>query len=325
MRLAIAFGLVLLLIPTFHQAYAKKIVITATPITAFQPGNPDQTKFGSLTFLGGLILESSNENFGGFSGIRIIEESGKIKAITDKARFLTGNIIRQKGNISGIENARLTRVKAADGRTITGAIDKDAEALELFGDRIVLGYERNDRVVTFREKDHKLFVDPKAKVHDFTGLDFPKNKGPEAVAYDRNNAQLLVITEYTLNDAGNHRAFLIGKDNLPQELSVQNHDSYSITDAAFLPNGDLLILERYYSFFSGVYMRLRRILGKDIKPGNTLDGEVLISVNNNYKIDNMEGLAVSKTDDEGTRLTMISDDNFSKSQQTLILEFLLAN
>ena len=43
-----------------------------------------------------------------------------------------------------------------------------------------------------------------------------------------------------------------------------------------------------------------------------------------YAIDNMEGIAVSKSDDGETRLTLISDDNLRHDlQRTLLLQFAL--
>ncbi len=42
-----------------------------------------------------------------------------------------------------------------------------------------------------------------------------------------------------------------------------------------------------------------------------------------YDIDNMEGLAVHRTDAGDIILTLISDDNFSPLQRTLLLQFRL--
>ena len=54
-----------------------------------------------------------------------------------------------------------------------------------------------------------------------------------------------------------------------------------------------------------------------------LDGEYLLDADLGQEIDNMEGIAVHR--DEGrTILTLISDDNFSFIQRTLLLEFELA-
>jgi hypothetical protein len=43
-----------------------------------------------------------------------------------------------------------------------------------------------------------------------------------------------------------------------------------------------------------------------------------------YQIDNMEGLSVHRTADGALVLTLISDDNFSPLQRTILLQFTLA-
>ena len=43
-----------------------------------------------------------------------------------------------------------------------------------------------------------------------------------------------------------------------------------------------------------------------------------------YQIDNMEGLSVHRAADGALVLTLISDDNFSMLQRTLLLQFTLA-
>ena len=42
-----------------------------------------------------------------------------------------------------------------------------------------------------------------------------------------------------------------------------------------------------------------------------------------YQIDNMEGIGVHRTAEDETVLTLISDDNFSPIQRTLLLQFTL--
>ena len=56
----------------------------------------------------------------------------------------------------------------------------------------------------------------------------------------------------------------------------------------------------------------------------TIDGPVLIEADMNYQIDNMEGLSVHRAADGTLVLTLISDDNFSIIQRTLLLQFTLA-
>ena len=70
-------------------------------------------------------------------------------------------------------------------------------------------------------------------------------------------------------------------------------------------------------------MRIRGIAADTVVAGAVLDGEVLIEAGFAQAIDNMEGMAVD-TDAGGTVLTLMSDDNRSFLQRTLLLRFRLA-
>ena len=61
-----------------------------------------------------------------------------------------------------------------------------------------------------------------------------------------------------------------------------------------------------------------------MKPGATVDGPALFEADMGYQIDNMEGLSVHRAADGALVLTLISDDNFSMIQRTLLLQFTLA-
>jgi hypothetical protein len=68
---------------------------------------------------------------------------------------------------------------------------------------------------------------------------------------------------------------------------------------------------------------MRRVALGEIKPGAVVDGPVLFDVDLGYEIDNMEGLSVHRSAGGETVLTLISDDNFSAVQRTLLLQFTL--
>ena len=91
----------------------------------------------------------------------------------------------------------------------------------------------------------------------------------------------------------------------------------------FCRNGDILILERQYSLQRGVTMRIRRIRLADIKPGAVVDGTAVVETGAGYQIDNMEALGVHRSRSGETVLTLMSDDNFSPIQRTLLLQFVL--
>jgi len=104
---------------------------------------------------------------------------------------------------------------------------------------------------------------------------------------------------------------------------VARHDDYDISDCTLLPGGDLLVLERHFTWTTGVAIRLRRVTRSAIVPGALLQGVLLFEADLGYQIDNMEALGVHVAKDGATILTMISDDNFSLLQRTILLQFAL--
>jgi hypothetical protein len=134
---------------------------------------------------------------------------------------------------------------------------------------------------------------------------------------------LIAISERGLDATGNISGFLLGGPS-PGGFAVRRSSSYDVSDAALLPGGDVLLLERKLSWTSGLNVRIRRIALGEIKPGATVDGPVLFEADLGYEIDNMEGLSVHRNAGGETVLTLISDDNFLPFQRTLLLQFTLA-
>ena len=90
-----------------------------------------------------------------------------------------------------------------------------------------------------------------------------------------------------------------------------------------LPTGDLLILERKFSWMSGIGIRIRRIPLVSVAPGAVIDGPSIFEADLGDEVDNMEGIDAHVTAEGETVLTMVSDDNFSIIQRTLLLQFTL--
>ena len=104
---------------------------------------------------------------------------------------------------------------------------------------------------------------------------------------------------------------------------MRHDDDFDVTDGAFLPDGDLLLLERRFDLAHGIGMQIRRIAGSDIKPGAVVDGNVIFQAGPNLQIDNMEGLDVFRAADGTIHLIIVSDDNHSILERNLMLEFRL--
>jgi len=130
----------------------------------------------------------------------------------------------------------------------------------------------------------------------------------------------LLLTEGVIDNDGAHVGYLLGKSD-KGPMSYRSGAATDPTDCAFLPNGDLLVLER------GVVLvnfaaRLVRIKAADVRPGTEMTGEVLFEATGG-DLDNMEGLAVHQTAGGETRITLVSDNNFNDWERTLLLEFAL--
>jgi hypothetical protein len=131
---------------------------------------------------------------------------------------------------------------------------------------------------------------------------------------------LIALSERGLDRNGNLIAFLVGGSS-PGQFSMRRTENFDISDAVLLPGGDLLILERKFSWLDGVAIRIRRIPLSSIAPGALVDGPAIFRAGLGEEIDNMEGIDAHVTAEGDTVLTMVSDDNFSPIQRTLLLQF----
>jgi hypothetical protein len=228
----------------------------------------------------------------------------------------------------GLDDVEAAPVLNSEGRPITEKrLWYDTESLARDGSLLYVGLERVNQIMRFdfakggtRARGEVLPVPPAVRK-------LPYNKGLEALVFVPKGqplaGALIAISERGLDADGNLIAFLIGGPS-PGQFSVRRTEKFDISDAVLLPSGELLILERKFSWFTGINIRIRSIPLKSIAPGALVDGPVLFDADLGHEVDNMEGLDAHVTADGETVLTMVSDDNFSLLQRTLLLQFTLA-
>jgi hypothetical protein len=303
------------------------IEIESRPIAAFDIRDHSRRQFGLLEFRGGLVLSSPFRHFGGISAIRVGTDGARFIALSDKGWWWRGRIIYDGTRPSGIADAEMAPILGADGRPLADRGWFDTESIAEDGGTLYVGIERVNQIVRFDYGNNGLTArgQPIAVPPGVRSL--PSNKGLESLVFVPKGfalaGTLIAISERGLDKASNIIGFLIGGPS-PGAFAVKRSASYDISDAALLPGGDLLILERKFSWTSGLSIRMRRIALGDVKPGALLDGTILLEADLGYEIDNMEGLSVHRSPGGETVLTLISDDNFSILQRTLLLQFTLA-
>lgn len=310
-----------------EPAPPAKIEITARSVAAFEPRDPQRVRFGPLTFRGGLSLTSSHPEFGGISAIRVQADGANFIAVSDKGRWIRGRIVYDGTRPAGIADAEIAPVLGPDGRTLSARGWYDTESIAQDGGTVWLGIERVNRIVRFDIGKHGLLARGQPIVVPPGIQRLPNNKGLECLDVVPRKlplgGSLIAISERGLDTDGNIQGFLIGGPS-PGEFSVRRIGDFDVSDCAVTPAGDLLVLERSYSRLTGVGMRIRRVPLAELKAGATIDGPVLIEADMAFQIDNMEGLSVHRAADGALVLTLISDDNFSIIQRTLLLQFTLA-
>jgi len=297
--------------------------VSARPIAAFEPRSPDKTRFGKLTFRGGLVLGGSHKRFGGFSGLWRSANGADLVAITDNGFWLTAKVRYDGRRLAGLEQAELAPILGTSGRPLHRSRYYDTESLCIADGTAYLGVERTHDVLRFDWASEGVMARARIMPVPREVKKLPNNRGLEAIgvvpAGQPLAGAIVAIAERSgSDDEPTLGVILNGRQ--PGLFKVARHDGFDITDLAFLPDGELLLLERWYRPLRGVGMRIRRIAGAGLKPGALLDGPYLIEADLGQEIDNMEGLAVHQEQGR-TILTLISDDNFSFLQRTVMLEF----
>jgi len=323
-RAALA-GLGALALPGAAQAIEQTrfpVGISARPIAAFEPRRPEQRRFGALQFRSGLVLSSGHPRFGGLSGLARLNGGRDLVAVTDRGYWLTAKVAYRGGKLSGLEDGEMAAILGGSGRPLTRSGLFDTESLCIHEGAAYVGIERKHEIARFdwvrdgiEARARPVPVPPEIKR-------LPRNRGLEALgimpAGPLKGALVAIAERSGKEDEPTLGAILGGPQ--PGLFKFARHDGYDITDLAFLPSGDMLVLERWYQPLRGVGMRMRRIAGRDIRPGALVDGPRLIEADMGFEIDNMEGLSIHLEEGK-TILTLTSDDNFSFLQRTLLLEF----
>ena len=302
------------------------IEIKSEPITAFDHREPDRRRFGMLDFRGGLVLTSPFREFGGLSSFNMAADGANFLAASDRSWWLRGRITYAGTRPTGITAAEMAPMLGPDGRRLSARGWYDTESMARDGNTVYVGIERVHRIVRFDFGKEGLLARARPIEVPAAFRSLPSNGSIESLAFVPRGSgplggTLIAIAERGRDRDGNHLAFLIGGPQ-PGQFTIKRRNDYDVSDATILPSGDLVILERKFGWTTGLYIRMRRLPIAEIAPGALVDGPVLIEADLGQQIDNMEGLGVHRAGGQ-TVLTLISDDNFSVLQRTLLLQFSL--
>lgn len=314
------------LFPAAIGASTIDVPVTVRKLSGFEVGTSVR-RFGKLEFIGGMVMSTPEKLFGAISSIRFRPNGQDFVAVLDTGHWLTGRIERDPaGALAGLERVRIAPMLDAGGAEPRRKMEMDAEGLTLRDGKVLVSYEQRHRIDVYPDPGFETSKPVGRLAHLIPNNELRHNGGLEALAASPSDSPLggalIAVSEKSVDANGNLLAAIL-QGPRKGTFAVTHDPSFDVTDGAFLPNGDLLLLERRFNMAEGVGMRIRRIPGADIRPGAVVDGEILLKAGMAYQIDNMEGMDVVRGPDGSTRLIIVSDDNHSFLQRNLMLEFRL--
>jgi hypothetical protein len=278
---------------------------------------------GKLRFRGGLELRSRDAVFGGLSGIEVLD-GNRMVAISDNGDWFEARLVlNEAGDLTGVSGMRTAMIRDERGEPFANKEAGDSEDLAQLADgRFAVSFEQTQTIRIYdlnRDGPFGAAVDgPRLQ-----GVErLPANVGLEALTstdYDT----LLVGAEG--GDAATTPLWLAPLDAsapVPSFARLPLRGGFALTSLDRLPSGGFVALERFYAPVIGARARLVRFADSALALHDaTVPVEDLGLLAPPMPVDNFEGVSAVRMPDGATRLYIVSDNNFSARQRTLLFAF----
>jgi len=258
-----------------------------------------------VSYGGGLILRGPNLH--GLSDLKI--EGDRAWAVADFGDLVRFTIrLDRNGRLTSADSAINRPLTDPDGAVLTPKANADAEGLALLPDgRVLISFERDHRIWSYGTDANSRPMRVSTPEHPFED-----NQGIEGLSAAPDGKWL------ALGEAGG--AWLCDADAcapLPNAPTSYD-DGFLTTGADIDPTGGWFIVQRLFVPPLNLQARVRHMA-----PDGTLSAP-LIHLRPPASTDNFEGIAAVPTA-TGMRLYLLSDDNDTFVQKTLLLAFDVAN
>lgn len=298
------------LLPPELQVFAEPVVL--------DPSDPSRVRLGKLTFLGGVRLTSPAHDFGGFSAMMV--EGDRFTLLSDG-----GNAVSFRLD----SRWRVSEARAVALRDGPGAgwskLERDTESLthDPATGQLWVGFERANQIWRYAPG----FARGEAHVAPPAMARWPKNGGAEAMVRLRDGS-FIVLGE---NSAGVAKGLAPGlwfagdpvrNPRRGFRFAYRPPAGYRPTDAAELPDGRLVVIDRKFSFRELFTATVSIVDRAAIRPGRVVQGQEIARFAAPVLHDNFEAVAAVR-EGRDTILWIASDDNQLLLQRSLLLKFRL--
>lgn len=276
--------------------------IVAKPVELGAPKDVKRSLPDGVEFVGGWHLTAKNSDFGGLSGLDMTE-AGDLITVSDRGTFL--KIGMANGAPDG--RAEMSVMLRDDGNRLSGKRNVDAEGLAYRDGLALVSFERNHRILAFNLADcggAARGVAVSQLPDEIAGQSVAPNSGAEALWLGP-DGRLTVGYETIIDQQASLLTLNSKGDMLSPPALINVPEDFRLVGAS----GPALLL-RAFSRERGNRNEIRII-----------DQDLIFQLTPPLNVDNFEGIVLTEPKNGLRRLYMISDDNFSGRQRTLLYAF----
>ena len=231
-------------------AAAEPLAVSTRPV-ALHPEDASVLGVGALRYRGGLDLRSADPRFGGLSALAVDRSGRRLLALTDKGHWVDlVAVYGADGNLAGIGEARIGALGDLVAGSIAGTPFGDAESIAPTRDGFAVGFESRHRIWHYRRNGATGLGRPRVLGPPRGLRRAPSNGGIEALA-TLADGRLFALTEEHGAGEGYLRAW-IGAGRDWRRLRYRRTGRFVPTGAATMANGDVLVLERRFTWIGGL-------------------------------------------------------------------------
>lgn len=297
-------------LPLIPVSAGDAIAIQTVPVV-LDPTHPARAAVGNFKFAGGVAVTSDQTSrLHGLSDL-VVQPGGEILSVSDDGDLFTARLV-----LDGL--GRLVGLREGTLRPLSGSVEEPLKGKEWGDAEGVARLASGDMLVSF-ERRHRIWRYPGSAGRHPSPIPMPEvamglNEGTEGLAA----APKFGPDAYWVGvEAGgiwicHLKAACDAVHGLPEPAA-----GFRLSGLTSGPGGELVIL--YHSHSPAIGSRvIVKIVRDPMGAGVEIGGFALAAP---LTIDNFEGVSVVPMPNGSWRIYMISDDNFSPSQRTLLLAF----